>query len=129
MTWEVRASELDDVLGPSELTALGDTRSLLQEPMCKFEGQLAEATGDPMGTVVLIFNDKDADQWLESGPSALLALCIHPVLATPGPFPGLGGTDSSTPLAPFLIPPLTLGASTPLVPFPGLQPPGGRGRD
>lgn len=62
MTWEVRASELDDVLGPSELTALGDTGSLLQEPTCNFEGQLAEATGDPVGTAVLIF--KDADQWL-----------------------------------------------------------------
>lgn len=93
MTWEVRASELDDVLGPLELTALGDTRSLLQEPMCKFEGQLADTTGDPVATAVLIFNDKDADQWLESGPSALLALGIHPVLATPGPFPGWGGMD------------------------------------
>lgn len=99
------ASELDDVLGPSELTTLGDTCSLLHEPMCKFEGQLAEAAGDPVGTAVLT-NDKGADQWLESGPSALLALCIRPVLATPGPFPGLGGVDQSPPL---LIPALTRG--------------------
>lgn len=78
------ASELDDVLRLSELTSLGDTCSLLHEPMCKFEGQLAEATVNPVGTAVLT-NDKGADQWLESGPSALLALCIHPVLATRGP--------------------------------------------
>lgn len=47
------ASELDDVLGPSELAALGDTCSLLRKPKCEFEGQLDEATGDPGGTAAL----------------------------------------------------------------------------
>ena len=64
----MRASELDDVLGPSELPALGDTHFLLPEPMCKFGDQLDKARGDP---VVLSLSDK--------GLSALLVLGIDPI--------------------------------------------------
>lgn len=64
-----RASEPDDVLGPSELAALGDTCSLLHKPMCKFEGQLDEATDDPAGTAALSLHDKAADPSLESALS------------------------------------------------------------
>lgn len=46
MTWEVRACELDDVPGPSELTVLGD----------------------PQGPAILSLNDKGAHCQRESGP-------------------------------------------------------------
>lgn len=63
-----RASELD------ELTALGDTRSLLHESLCKFKGQLAEATGDPVRTAVLT-HDKGADHWPISTVGRLHSSC------------------------------------------------------
>lgn len=80
-----RASGLDDILGPLELAALGDTCSLLHKPVRKFEGQLAEATGDPVGTAALSLHDKGTGPLLES---PLLAPGICPVLPKTRAFPG-----------------------------------------
>lgn len=124
MTREVRVSVLD-VLGTTQLTALGDTCSLLHGLCVSRRVNLPRSPSDTEGAAVLNLNDKGAHQWLESGPSGL-----HPALAK-SLSQGRVGRPGLDPTLPG--PSLPLGGGAGGLSFPGapprVQPPGGRGRD
>lgn len=83
LTWEGRASELDDVLGPS---GFSPEQHLFPEPVCKLD----EAIGDPEGTAVFSLSDAGASQRLEPAPQHDWPFACIPLQLRPGPFPGQG---------------------------------------